>query len=253
MVDLNTITIYETIIFFLFNFIILLTGFILWYILWVRKYGIEITEIVNNTQTYFSSRNLVLVLEKIYSLITNFDKIFIIKSMGHEAYVFFIFQKKIITLFISYLIVFIIFYIINNYGYFIYSNKENLKIFSNIFSILIVTFLHFRSFNLIKKESYNLYFSRFDKMSQNYDVNWLSSRTLHISGISPIERNTSILQTKLNYFLSRTNSGKVIDINFIPNYNKLIKYEIQKNEINDLKAVITKEKPFMKCYFKKKF
>ena len=86
-------------------------------------------------------------------------------------------------------------------------------------------------------------------MSQNYDVNWLSSRTLHISGISPTERNTSILQTKLNYFLSRTNSGKVIDINFIPNYNKLIKYEIQKNEINDLKAVITKEKPFMRCLF----
>ena len=86
-------------------------------------------------------------------------------------------------------------------------------------------------------------------MSQNYDVNWLSSRTLHISGISPIERNTSILQTKLNYFLSRTNSGKVIDINFIPNYNKLIKYEIQKNEINDLKYVITKEKPFMRCLF----
>ena len=90
-------------------------------------------------------------------------------------------------------------------------------------------------------------------MSQNYDVNWLSSRTLHISGIESNERNTSILQTKLNYFLSRTNSGKVIDINFIPNYNKLIKYEIQKNEINDLKAVITKEKPFMRCYFKKKF
>jgi hypothetical protein len=89
-------------------------------------------------------------------------------------------------------------------------------------------------------------------MSQNYDVNWLSSRTLHISGIESNERNTSILQTKLNYFLSRTNSGKVIDINFIPNYNKLIKYEIQKNEINDLKIVITKEKPFMRCLFEKK-
>jgi len=249
MVELNSITIYETIIFFLFNFIILLIGFILWYVLWIRKYGIEIPEIINNTQTYFSSRNLALVLEKLYSLIKDFDKIFIIKSMGYEAYVFFLFQKKIITLFISYLIVFIVFYIINNYGYFIYSNKENLLIFTNIFSILIVTFLHFRSFNLIKKEAYNLYFSRFDKMSQNYDVNWLSSRTLHISGIESNERNTSILQTKLNYFLSRTNSGKVIDINFIPNYNKLIKYEIQKNEINDLKIVITKEKPFMRCLF----
>ena len=37
MVDLNTITIYETIIFFLFNFIILLIGFILWYVFMDKK------------------------------------------------------------------------------------------------------------------------------------------------------------------------------------------------------------------------
>ena len=132
MVELNSITIYETIIFFLFNFIILLIGFILWYVLWIRKYGIEIPEIINNTQTYFSSRNLALVLEKLYSLIKDFDKIFIIKSMGYEAYVFFLFQKKIITLFISYLIVFIVFYIINTKK----NNNSFYIIFNSFYCIL---------------------------------------------------------------------------------------------------------------------
>ena len=224
-------------------------GFILWYFLWAKRHGIEIQEIVNDTLINFCSRNFGLILEKLYLRIKNFDKIYIIKAMGYEAYVYLVFQKTMISLFISYLIFFIIFYIVNIFGNYFYSNQDNLEVFCNILSILITTFLHFRGYRMIKKEAYYIYFSRFDKMSQNYDVNWLSSRTLHISGISPIGRNTNILQTKLNYFLSRTNSGKVIDINFIPNYNKLIKYEIQKNEINDLYKLITNRKPFMKCLF----
>ena len=57
------------------------------------------------------------------------------------------------------------------------------------------------------------------------------------------------MQTKLNVFLSKTGSGKVLDINFIPNYNKLLKYEKEKNEITDLRLLITHEKPFMRCLF----
>ena len=87
------------------------------------------------------------------------------------------------------------------------------------------------------------------KMSESKDVNWLSCRTLHISGINPQERLTSLMQTKLNVFLSKTGSGKVLDINFIPNYNKLLKYEKEKNEITDLRLLITHEKPFMRCLF----
>ena len=57
------------------------------------------------------------------------------------------------------------------------------------------------------------------------------------------------MQTKLNVFLSKSSSGKVLDINFIPNYNKLLKYEKERTEINDLRLLITHEKPFMRCLF----
>ena len=68
------------------------------------------------------------------------------------------------------------------------------------------------------------------KMSENKDANWLSCRTLHLSGINPQERLTGLMQTKLNVFLSKSSSGKVVDINFIPNYNKLLRYEKERNE-----------------------
>ena len=86
-------------------------------------------------------------------------------------------------------------------------------------------------------------------MSENKDVNWLSCRTLHISGINPEERFIDLMKNKLNIFLSKSTNGKVVDINFIPNYNKLLKYEKERNEINDLRLLITHEKPFMRCLF----
>ena len=86
-------------------------------------------------------------------------------------------------------------------------------------------------------------------MSQEYDQSWLSCRTLHISGIAPEERVTSKLQNKLDNFLAQTNSGKVIDINFIPNYQKILQYEKKRNEIKDLRLLISKKKPLLKCCF----
>ena len=101
MSGLSTITVYESIIFFLFNFIILMIGFILWYFLWAKRHGIEIQEIVNDTLINFCSRNFGLILENLYLRIKNFDKIYIIKAMGYEAYVYLVFQKTMISLLYS--------------------------------------------------------------------------------------------------------------------------------------------------------
>ena len=120
---------------------------------------------------------------------------------------------------------------------------------TNITGIIFITILHFRSFSKLRREAFFHYYTRFMKMSENKDVNWLSCRTLHISGINTQDRLTSLMQTKLNVFLSKSSSGKALEISFIPNYNKLLKYEKERNEINDLRLLITHEKPFMRCLF----
>ena len=247
MNDINTITLYETIIFFLVIIILLLIGFILWYFLWIKNLGVEIPYLMNSQFYYFSSRNISLIIENIYSILTQFDIVYIIKTLGYEAYVFLMFQRKILNVFFSYFILSIILFICNNYCEFLFSSSDSYDSFKsicNITSIILITFLHFRIFHIIKKTAYYNYFSRFDKMSQNYDVNWLTCRTLHISGIAPEERNTSSLQRKLNDFLNKDggNNGKIIDINFIPNYTNILILEKQKNEINDLKKLIKLDK-----------
>ena len=249
----TTISIYETILFLLFNLIYLMIGFILWHILWVSRHGVEIPNLISkNTLTYFSSRNFSLVLREIWNRMWKLDGDYLTSAIGYEAYNFLLYQRTILSTLFSFFLISICLFLFRKYGYIFFPKEKDLEQFlsvSNITGIILITFFHFRSFSTLKREAFHLYYSRFMKMSENKDVNWLSCRTLHISGINPQERLTSLMQTKLNVFLSKTSSGKVLDITFIPNYNKLLKCEKERNEINDLRLLITHERPFMRCLF----
>ena len=249
----TTISIYETLLFLLFNIIYLMIGFILWHILWISRHGVEIPNLISkNTITYFSSRNFSLVLKEIWERMWKLDSNYLTSAIGYEAYNFLIYERTMLSALFSFFIISICLFLCRTYGNIFFPKEKDLQQFlsvSNIVGIILITFFHFRSFAKLKREAFYHYYNRFMKMSENKDVNWLSCRTLHISGINPQERLTSLMQTKLNVFLSKSSSGKVLDINFIPNYNKLLKYEKERNEINDLRLLITHEKPFMRCLF----
>jgi hypothetical protein len=251
-VEIN-VGIYETLLFLLFNLIYLMIGFIFWHVLWVTRHGVEIPNLISkNTITYFSSRNFSLVLKEIWERMWKLDRNYLTSAIGYEAYNFLLYQRTILSTLFWYFLISIFLFLCRTYGHVFFPKEKDLIQFlsvSNITGILLITFFHFRGFAKLKKEAFHLYFSRFMKMSENKDVNWLSCRTLHISGINPQERLTSLMQTKLNVFLSKSGSGKVLDITFIPNYNKLLKYEKERNEINDLRLLITHEKPCMRCLF----
>ena len=249
----TSIGIYETILFLLFNIIYLMIGFILWHALWVSRHGVEIPNLISkNTITYFSSRNFSLVLKEIWERMWKLDSTYLTSAIGYEAFIFLLYQRFILSALLCYFLISLFLFFCRNYGYIFFPKEKDLEQFlsiANISGIILITFVHFRTFLKLKKEAFYHYYNRFMKMSENKDVNWLSCRTLHISGINPQERLTSLMQTKLNVFLSKSGSGKVLDINFIPNYNKLLKYEKEKNEITDLRLLITHEKPFMRCLF----
>ena len=248
-----SINMYETLLFLLFNLIVLMIGFILWQLLWVSRHGVEIPNLISkNTITYFSSRNFLLVLREIWDRMWKLDNTYLTSAIGYEAYVFLLYQRTILSTLFSYFLISICLYLCRTYGGIFFPKEKDLSQFlsvTNIVGIIIITVLHFRSFSKLRREAFFHYYNRFMKMSESKDVNWLSCRTLHISGINPEERFTGSMKNKLNIFLSRTSDNKVLDINFIPNYNKLLKYEKERNEINDLRLLITHEKPFMRCLF----
>lgn len=58
------------------------------------------------------------------------------------------------------------------------------------------------------------------------------------------------LRRKLDIYLARENFGRVVDVNFIPDYKVLLKLERKRNEITDLKNLIsTKENTCVRRLF----
>lgn len=255
----SSISFGETMTFICINLIIIGIGVFFWNILWIKPKLSEIIKNIGNTITYYSSKDFNLVFSEINSAVTSFDQITLLNTIGFESYCLLLFQRRVMTLIFYYLLVSIILSLIsmiidtingeetekftNFVSYF--ANNNSFDRVTNVIHIIVAalfTFLHFRCFSMVKEEAKYIYFRRFDRMSQNFNEEWLSCRTLHISGINPEERNTSLLQTKLNYLLNQNNSGHVIDINFIPNYRDFLYYEKKRKEIQDLRLLVTKSR-----------
>ena len=102
----TTISIYETILFLLFNLIYLMIGFILWHVLWVSRHGVEIPNLISkNTITYFSSRNFSLVLKEIWERMWKLDPIYLTSAIGYEAYNFLLYQRTILSTLFSFFLI----------------------------------------------------------------------------------------------------------------------------------------------------
>ena len=264
------ISIEETFVFLFANIALIVVGFIMWYYIWIKTYGIEIpNEQMHNERTlsYFSSKNLSLIMTHLCNKIYAFDKRYIIHSLGLENYIYLFFQRKIISLLITISVCSLMFSTVNyflkdnssptqsNSLLFIlhfFINNNNTKQTNNyisivqVIAIIVYTLLHFRLFSIIKREASLTYFNRFDVLSRSKNADWLSCRTLHISGLAPHERNTDSLTRKLNLFLEEHSGGKVIDINFIPNYKQMLSLEKQKNQIVNIQRLIDRTKQ-MNC------
>ena len=226
------ITIEESILFLLINFIVILCGIILWYFVWIKKYGGEIpSEQLSSDKTisYFSSKNFSMVIGELGSRIKALDKQYLIHSLGNEGYIYLLFQRKMITLLITIVFFSLIFSALNllvkeregQSDFFTYfqnillNNKylDDYTTIVHVIAIALYSFLHFRFFSQMRREASYVYFDRFDKLSRYKNAEWLACRTLHISGIGPKERNTESLIRKLNVFLQQNQAGRVVDIN----------------------------------------
>jgi hypothetical protein len=205
------ITLEEVLLFILINVIMILTGIILWYFIWIKQYGGSIPnpQFGNEEEvTYFHSKNFVRVVSELWTRITNFDKKYMLRSIGMESYVYLFFQRKLCSLLLRMTIFSFLLSLVTTlatksnedapatwFQDFLLNNKflNDFTTIVHIISLALFTFLHFRFFTLIKTEIKYLYFDRFDKMSRKKDADWLSCRTLHISGLGPNDRNSKIL------------------------------------------------------------
>ena len=205
-----------TLIMLFSGFLFLLLAVIIWNYVWIRKYG----GVIPNPQffhesevTYFNSKNFRFVVSELWERFYNFEKIYLLRSCGIESYAYLIFQRRtmkmmlqmaVISLIISFMAVLVKAteseqkFLTALYDLLL--NNKYINDYTAMFqlvSLLIVSFLHCRNFSQIKNEIKLLYFDRFAKMSREKNVDWLSCRTLHLSGIHPEERNSKL---SFNFF-----------------------------------------------------
>jgi hypothetical protein len=206
------------------NIVITIIGFIIWYNLWVKRYGgmlninlvnIQQTENIQN-ETNFFSRNFSLVSKEIFNKFYDFNKQYLLSSIGMEGYVYLTFQRRVTRFFIILSFFSIGLSIISTliiqkeikesktYSYLenlLLSNKylDDFTTIVQLFNLFVFSFLHFLNIHLFRKEVKQLYFERFDRMSNKKDNEWLTCRTLHVSGIAPTERNSIFIDELSKY------------------------------------------------------
>jgi hypothetical protein len=204
--DNTNITFEESLYFIIVNIVLLFIGVFLWYHIWIKNYGGEIPnpQMENESNlTFFNSKNFKIVVKELYKRLRNLDKVYMSRSVGIEAYVYLLFQRRMCSLIFSMASFSIFFSVLtflskikspesSRFFDFFINNKyiDNFSTVIHIVSLFVFTFLHFRNFSIIKREAQYIYFDRFDKMSRKKDSDWLSCRTLHISGMGPNDRNS---------------------------------------------------------------
>lgn len=261
------------------DFAFLLLAVVFWYVIWVRVYGCSIPNRLYDERNYtnFNSKNIRMVVKELLSKLQLFEKEYIVSTCGFESFAYLVFQRQtilflIITLFIS--LSFAVAGFIINFSTYqtkaftvqdvlvdLLFRNNSLNEYTSYFHIscmVLFILLQIRFLTIVKRELKELYFSRFDKLSRKKTFEWLSCRTLHISGIAPYERNVSLLKSKLNYFLSNQNDsgiGSVVEVSFIPDYKNILELEITKEEINDIKKLVNYNVRsfFRSCCFPKTF
>jgi len=202
----NMITSKELTLFICFSFLILFFGTYLWNLIWIKEYGGNIPNIQYESEemtTFFHTKNYKIFLKEFFKKFSEFDKKYLIRSIGTDGYLYLIFQKMIINLLIVMTIISLILSFLSTMSQkedkissffhdFLMNNKnmDNFSSFLHLIGVILYTFLHFRFFSGLKREAKNIYFERFDSFSRKKDFNWLSSRTLHISGLAPHQRNS---------------------------------------------------------------
>ena len=115
---IGNISLKELSVFFSINIILIFIGIIIWYYMWVKKYGIEIPNQKlnpNDNLSFMNSKDFFVVIQKLFERIREFDESYYLNTIGYDGYIYLLFQKQILSLLITILIFSLVFSGLNTY------------------------------------------------------------------------------------------------------------------------------------------
>jgi hypothetical protein len=224
----------------------LLIFFIWWFIsrvVWINQIGVEIPidrkfydVEFKKKRVYCSTSSFSVFWDFYIKIMTAFNAEYFTLNWGIDAYIYMLFQRKMMKLMLFYAVLSLIFAIPINivssssgeewFEKMTINNKEltYLSWWTHTFLMIVFTMATLYTFYELKVEARNIYAEVQLKRSRTKDFEWLKTRTVHVRGLAPNDRKGESLIRKLNKELELI-GGKVIAIINIPDFSKILELE----------------------------
>ena len=256
----------------LLNLLIFFLACLIARIVWINGIGLEIPidkkfyDVEFKKKRVFCSTSSFKVFWEFYmKIMTAFNPEYLTLNWGIDAYIYMLFQRKMMKLMLFYAVLSLIFAIPINimtsrsgeewFEKMTLNNKEldTLSCWVHAFLMIIFTIATIYTFYELKLEARKVYAEMQLKRSQLKDYEWLKTRTVHVRGLAPNDRKGQVLIKKLNKELELI-GGKVLTIINIPDFHTILELENNKFDVEDLLKIPPSKEPFIKKWMiSKKF
>ena len=263
------------------HIVVVLVSFIFWYWIWLKRIGIEIP--IDKAEAKDGNKSLGLFhttkkLRVFCRMFTNAwmssDENYWIKNCGLDAYLYIIFQLKIIKLLLIIIPISLVLSFLFNLQAdpsfqlqdprwrndwtvkLLFGNKDVVKgawSWVQIWMCVFITFMTLKTVYGLKATGRVLYKKYARTGDIKHDYEWLKSRTIHVRGLLKNDVDGRILESVLNEQL-KSHNGKVLGIIVVPDYNKLTELEEKRKDFEDLSQLLGVQEPtWMRIWVRKKY
>jgi Late exocytosis, associated with Golgi transport/Calcium-dependent channel, 7TM region, putative phosphate len=208
-----------------------LIGVLVWRKIWVSRFGVKIPGYADR---FYSVSSVLPILKK---LLWELESEYWIEHTGIDGYIYLLFQRYLLKLLFIYTLIAVLasipmnFTSSNNENFFTRTTlPRNMSVYASWFQVAITYIFSLGvllTMWMLRKRVGDMLEEKNLMRSREQEHEWLMLRTAQVRGLDVFDRSGEALTSHFNNFLSNK-GGKVVEVTLIPNFQKLLKLEIER-------------------------
>lgn len=234
------------------NTAIFLFGVLIYKKIWISRFGVKLAGYPD------SFHSLSTLFPSLRWTIWNLDSEYWIEHTGLDGYIYLLFQRYLLKLLFFYTLIAVLASIPIN---FTNSNEDNfftrttlpkdMSVYTSWFQVAITYIFSLGvllTMWLLRKRISSLIEEKTLMRSQEQEHEWLMLRTVQVRGLDISDRSGEALSNHFNKFLI-PRGGKVVEVNLIPDFQKLLQLEIEREGALLMKQLYNEDFPRPPSHF----
>lgn len=208
-----------------------LLGLLVWKKMWVSRFGVQIPGYGDS----FKSVSSIFSIMK--GIIWDLESEYWIENTGIDGYIYLLFQRYLLKLLFLYTLIAVLasipinFSNSNDVNFFTRTTlPKDMSVYTSWFQVLITYVFSLGvvlTISALRKRVSNLLEEKTLVRAIENEHEWLMLRTVQVRGLDISDRSGEALASHFNQFLSKR-EGKVVEVSLIPDFQKLIQLEIER-------------------------